>query len=55
MLGPAAPEMMGPFMQRTFRDVNDPTMAITQAVITFGFCIVFGLFYVRSVAKNRTP
>jgi ABC-type spermidine/putrescine transport system permease subunit I len=55
VLGPAAPEMMGPFMQRTFRDVNDPVMAITQAVIAFGFCIVFGLFYVRSVAKNRTP
>lgn len=55
VLGPAAPEMMGPFMQRTFRDVNDPTMAITQAVIAFAFCIVFGLFYVRSVAKNRTP
>ena len=28
-------------------------MAITQAVITFAFCIAFGLFYVRSVAKNR--
>lgn len=55
ILGPAAPEMMGPFMQRTFRDLFDPTNAITQAVITFGFCIVFGLFYVRSVAKNRTP
>jgi putative spermidine/putrescine transport system permease protein len=55
VLGPAAPEMMGPFMQRTFRDLNDPTMAITQAVIAFGFCIVFGLFYVRSVAKNRAP
>ena len=55
VLGPAAPEMMGPFMQRTFRDVNDPTMAITQAVVTFAFCIVFGLFYVRSVAKNRAP
>ncbi|WP_417309061.1 ABC transporter permease [Devosia sp.] len=55
VLGPAAPEMMGPFMQRTFRDNNDPQMAITQAVITFAFCIVFGLFYVRSVAKNRTP
>ena len=24
MLGPASPEMMGPFMQRTFRDLNDP-------------------------------
>jgi len=55
ILGPAAPEMMGPFMQRTFRDLFDPTNALTQAVITFGFCILFGLFYVRSVAKNRTP
>ncbi len=53
LLGPASPEMMGPFMQRTFRDVNDPIAAITQAVITFCFCIVFGLFYVRSVARNR--
>ncbi len=53
ILGPAAPEMMGPFMQRTFRDLYDPTMAITQAVVTFGFCILFGLFYVRSVAQNR--
>jgi ABC-type spermidine/putrescine transport system permease subunit I len=53
VLGPAAPEMMGPFMQRTFRDLNQPTMAITQAVITFAFCIAFGLFYVRSVARNR--
>ncbi len=40
-------------MQRTFRDLNDPVGAITQAVITFGFCIVFGLFYVRSVARNQ--
>ena len=55
VLGPAAPEMMGPYMQRTFRDLNDPTNAITQAVIAFGFCIVFGLFYVRSVAKNQKP
>lgn len=53
VLGPAAPEMMGPFMQRTFRDLNDPTNAVTQAVISFGFCLVFGLFYVRSVARNR--
>ncbi len=53
VLGPASPEMMGPFMQRTFRDLYDPQTAITQAVITFGFCIVFGLFYVRSVARNQ--
>jgi len=53
VLGPAAPEMMGPFMQRTFRDLNDPLNAVTQAVVTFAFCLVFGLFYVRSVARNR--
>jgi len=53
LLGPAAPEMMGPFMQRTFREVNDLLNAMTQAVITFGFCIAFGLFYVRSVARNQ--
>ena len=53
VLGPAAPEMMGPFMQRTFRDLYDPYNAITQAVISFGFCIIFGLFYVRSVVRNQ--
>jgi ABC-type spermidine/putrescine transport system permease subunit I len=53
VLGPAAPEMMGPFMQRTFKELNNPTGAVTQAVIAFAFCLVFGLFYVRSVAKNR--
>jgi ABC-type spermidine/putrescine transport system permease subunit I len=53
VLGPAAPEVMGPFMQRTFRDLYDPQNAITQAVISFFFCIVFGLFYVRSVVRNQ--
>jgi len=53
LLGPAAPEMMGPFMLRTFGDVQDPVQARTQAVITFAFCAVFGWFYVRSVARNR--
>ncbi|WP_337267271.1 ABC transporter permease [Oryzifoliimicrobium ureilyticus] len=53
MLGRASPETMGPFMQRTFSDLNDPRAALTQAVISFGFCLLFGLFYVRSIAKNR--
>jgi ABC-type spermidine/putrescine transport system permease subunit I len=53
LLGPAAPEMMGPFMLRTFGDVGDPVQARTQAVITFAFCAVFGWLYVRSVARNR--
>src|SRR5690606_25032685 len=51
--GPAAPGMMGPFMPRTFRDLYDPTNALTQAVISFFFCIAFGLFYVRSVVRNQ--
>jgi putative spermidine/putrescine transport system permease protein len=53
VLGPASPEMMGPYMQRTFSGNNDPSNAITQAVVSFAFCILFGLFYVRSVAKNQ--
>jgi ABC-type spermidine/putrescine transport system permease subunit I len=53
VLGPASPEMMGPFMQRTFADMNDPLSALTQAVITFGFCLLFGIFYVWSIARNR--
>jgi len=53
VLGPAAPEMMGPFMQRSFRELNDPLSAVTQAVVAFAFCLVFGLFYVASVARNR--
>lgn len=53
LLGPAAPEMMGPFMLRTFSDVQDPVQARTQAVVTFLFCAAFGWFYVRSVIRNR--
>ena len=53
VLGPASPEMMGPFMSRTFNDLNDPRMAITQAVITFTICAGFGAFYVHSVARGR--
>ncbi len=53
LLGPAAPEMMGPFMQRTFSILYDPVQARTQAVITFLFCAAAGLFYVHSIAKNR--
>ncbi len=53
LLGPASPEMMGPYMLRTFGDAQDPVQARTQAVITFAFCAVFGWFYVRSIARNR--
>ncbi|MCM2291415.1 ABC transporter permease subunit [Allorhizobium sp. BGMRC 0089] len=53
LLGPATPEMMGPLMLRTFNELYDPLAAKTQAVVSFGFCLVFGLFYIYSMAKNR--
>lgn len=53
MLGPTSPEMMGPFMLRTFSTVRDPLQAATQATIVFAFCSVAGLAYVRSIARRR--
>lgn len=53
MLGPTSPEMMGPFMLRTFSTVRDPLQAATQATIVFALCSVAGLAYVRSIAKRR--
>lgn len=54
LLGPAAPQMMGPFMQRTFYDVLNPGAAETQAVISFLLCAGVGLLYVRStIAQQR--
>ena len=53
LLGPAVPEMMGPFMRRTIIDVDDPLQARTQAVVTFAICAAFAMFYVRSIARTR--
>jgi len=53
LLGPAAPQMMGVFMQQTFGQYRRPDDAETQAVITFLICSVIGLLYVRTVAKQR--
>ena len=53
LLGPASPEMMGVFMQRTFSELQDPVQAQTQAVLCFLFCAVVGVVYVRSVARSR--
>ena len=52
LLGPASPEMMGVFMQRTFGEVRDPMQAQTQAVVSFLICAVVGLLYVRAISKN---
>lgn len=53
LLGPAAPQMMAPFMQRTFNDVHDPLTAQVQAVVTFVVCSVVGILYVRTVSRQR--
>jgi putative spermidine/putrescine transport system permease protein len=53
LLGPAAPQMMGVFMQQTFGQYRRPDEAETQAVITFIICSLIGLLYVRTVASQR--
>ncbi len=53
LLGPAAPQMMGVFMQQTFGQYQRPDDAETQAVITFIVCSVVGLLYVRTIASQR--
>ena len=53
LLGPASPEMMGPYMRRTFYDANLPSRAQVQAVITFLISAVISLLYVRSVVSQK--
>jgi ABC-type spermidine/putrescine transport system permease subunit I len=52
LLGPAAPQTMGVYMQQTLQTYNQPLDAETQAVITFLICLVVGLFYIRAVASS---
>lgn len=53
LLGPATPEMMGPFMLRTFSSVRDPQTAMVQASVTFLICSLAGYAYVRSIIKRN--
>lgn len=53
LLGPASPEMMGPYMRRTFYDANLPSRAQVQAVITFLISGIVSLLYVRSVVSQK--
>ena len=53
LLGPAAPQMMGVYMQHTFNDYLDTNGAETQAVITFLICSVVGALYVRTITRRR--
>lgn len=53
MLGPAAPEMMGVFMQRTYSQLMEFDSARVQATISFLICSVMGLLYVRLLADRQ--
>jgi ABC-type spermidine/putrescine transport system permease subunit I len=53
LLGPAEPEMMGVFMERTWDQVHNPLQAQTQAVITFIIAAIAGYLYVRTVASQQ--
>lgn len=53
MLGPAAPEMMGVFMQRTFFELRDLENAEVQAVASFAICALVSVFYLRAMTRGR--
>jgi putative spermidine/putrescine transport system permease protein len=53
LLGPAAPEMMGPFMARTYGNLQDPDMAELQAVIVLGIAALAGLLYIAATRRRR--
>jgi len=52
ILGPAAPQMMGVLMQSTYSLYLEPRAAETQAVITFGICLIVGWIYIRTVSRR---
>ena len=54
LLGPAAPQMMGVYMQQTLQGYQQPLDAETQAVVTFAFCLLVGLFYIRAIARSQS-
>jgi ABC-type spermidine/putrescine transport system permease subunit I len=59
ILGPAAPQMMSIYMQRTFSELHRPGAAETQAAITFLVCMLIGALYTafvfRDAANNAEP
>jgi ABC-type spermidine/putrescine transport system permease subunit I len=53
LIGGAQPMMMGVSMQQAYNNYQDRIGALAQAVITFAFCAVVGLIYVRTVTQRR--
>lgn len=53
MLGPAAPEMMGVYMQRTLGNLQDPDGAQVQAVVLMAIASVVGGLYIATMLKSQ--
>jgi putative spermidine/putrescine transport system permease protein len=52
ILGPAAPQMMSIFMQRSFSELHLADVAETQAAVTFLVCLVAGAVYTAIVFRD---
>ena len=52
ILGPAAPQMMSIFMQRTFSELRLAGAAETEAAVTFLVCLVAGVIYTAIVFRD---
>ena len=53
LLGPPAPEMMGPYMQRTLSNLLNPPEAQVQAVILLGIASIVGGFYIATMLRGQ--
>jgi ABC-type spermidine/putrescine transport system permease subunit I len=52
ILGPAAPQMMSIFMQRSFSELRQADAASTQAAVTFLVCLIAGAAYTAIVFRD---
>lgn len=52
MLGPAAPEMMSVYMQRTLGNLHDVSAAQVQAVVLMVISSIVGAFYIVTMLKS---
>jgi len=52
IMGPAAPQMMAIYMQRSFSELHRAGAAETQAAITFMACLVVGALYTAFVFRD---
>lgn len=54
LLGPTAPQMLGPLLQATFADYREPLQADALAVISFLLAALVGVAYVIAVARRAS-